>query len=300
MSIRRRSVLWKLAALCIAMASQIASTAYAAWRESDQTINSRGNVTVSVLVARAVNPANDEKANKNNDKGNAKATDNVADPAPTDIAVFFPGAAGKVRAAAAGISAHRSNPSTMGLLAEKFGMAVAIGLPSDQPDGLSIAWRLGNPHVGDAGAVIDDLAKRYPAARITLIGMSNGGRSVTNVAAAIARRGTPAIKAVVVMSAAPEALADEIMQPIRAAKVPVLVIHHERDSCLLFRDIEAIGKRYDFIAIDDHKQPRVDAFTRDCNPRSAHVFGGKEEMVYSMIADWVKTGALPVTKEATK
>jgi alpha/beta superfamily hydrolase len=181
----------------------------------------------------------------------------------------------------------------MGLLAEKFGMAVAFGLPSDQPDGISVAWRLGIEHIADAGAVLDSLATRFPKARFTLIGMSNGGRSVTRVAAAVARRGAPPLQSVVVMSAAPEALADDIMQPIVDAKVPVMVIHHKRDSCLRFRDIESIGKRYAFAAIDDAKQPRVSNFTRDCNPGSAHVFGGKTAEVYSIIADWVQNGRMP-------
>jgi dienelactone hydrolase len=175
-------------------------------------------------------------------------------------------------------------------------MAVAFGLPSDQADGVSMSWRLGNDHIADAGAVLDSLAARFPKARFTLIGMSNGGRTVTRVAAAVARRGAPALQAVIVMSAAPEALIDDVVRPIIEAKVPIMVIHHKRDSCLPFRDIEAAAAanpRYTFVAIDDPKQPRVSAFSRDCNPGSAHVFGGKTAEVYSLIADWVQTGKVP-------
>ena len=251
----------------------LAHPTHAAWRETDESIKSRGDVTVQILVARAV----------------AKSGDEIPNP-PRDIAVFFPGADGKVRRARAGISEHGRNPSTMGLMAEKFGMAVAFGLPSDQPDGISVSWRIGAEHIGDAGAVIDWLVKQYPVARITMIGMSNGGRSVTRVAEAIVKFGAPKLHGVVVMSAAPEAIAEDIMLPIRDAKVPVLVMHHKRDSCLLYRDIEPMAKRYTFVAIDDTKQPMVSLFMRSCSPGSAHVFGGKEALVYSMIAEWVQTG----------
>ena len=244
---------------------------HAAWRETDEAIKSRGEVTVQVLIARAV-------ANKD-----------AAPEPPADIVIFFPGANGKARSARAGFSAHGRNPSTMGLMAEKFGMGVVVGLPDDQPDGISLAWRMGAEHIGDAGAVIDAVARRFPQARLTLMGLSAGGYSVTRVAAAVARRGAPKIHGVVVMSTAPEALSDETMQPLRDAKVPVLVLHHKRDSCLLIRDIEPLAKRYDFIMIDDARKPSVSAATRDCNPGSAHVFAGKEDIVYSSIADWTRS-----------
>ncbi len=244
--------------------------AWAAWQETDEVVKSRGEVKVQFLVARAL--------------------EKDAPVEPKHIAVFFPGAAGTVRPARAGVSEHGANPATMGVLAEQFGMGVAIGLPSDQPKGIDIDWRLGAAHLADAGAIIDYLTARYPAARLTLIGMSNGARSVTAVAGAIARRGTPKIQGVVVMSAAPEAIADDVMKPITEAKIPVLVAHHKRDSCLLFRDIEAPAQRYTFVVLDDAKMPRPNGFIRDCNPGSAHVFAGKTRQIYSLIADWAKTG----------
>jgi len=256
----------------VALIVGTALPAHAAWRETDEAIKSRGEVTVQVLIARAV-------ANKD-----------AAPESPTDIAIFFPGANGKARGARAGVSEHGVNPATMGLLAENFGMGVAVGVPDDQPDGISIAWRTGAEHIGDAGAVIDTIAQRFPKARITLIGLSAGGYSVTRVAAAVVKRGAPKLHGVVVMSTAPEALSDETMKPIRDAKVPVLVLHHKRDSCLALRDIEPLAKKYDFVMIDDARQPRVSASNRDCNPGSAHVFAGKERIVYSTIVDWVRTG----------
>jgi alpha/beta superfamily hydrolase len=265
--------------LLILVLSNTSLPAHAAWRESEVAIKSRGEVTVKILVAEAAN----------------KDGTLIA---PTDVAIFFPGADGRARPPREGISQHGVNPSSMGLMAEKFGVGIAVGPPSDQADGISVAWRGGAEHIGDAAAVIDWVSAKYPMARITLIGMSNGARSVTNIAAALARRGSPKpgspnLAGVVVLSAAPEALAEATMQPIRAANIPILVMHHKRDSCLLYRDIEPIAKRYVFVTIDDPKQPEVSLLSRSCGRGSAHEFSGKLDEVYTRIIDWVRAKPAP-------
>ena len=73
-------------------------------------------------------------------------------------------------------------------------------------------------------------------------------------------------------------------------KVPMLVVHHARDSCLLIENVEGQAKWHDFITVDDSKQPRPNAVTKDCGIGSAHVFGGKEEKVYQAVVDWINTG----------
>jgi dienelactone hydrolase len=264
----------------------------AAWRENDEHIKSRNEVTVHALVARVVNtePVKPEV------KTDAQSTSTEA--APADIVFFFPGAEGRVRSARGGVSNHNpaGRPSTMGLLAESLGMVVAIGLPTDQSSGISTQWRLGPEHSGDAGAVIDSFSKRYPQARITLVGMSNGGRSVTAVANAIVRRGAPKLHSVVVMASMPEAINADVMQAILAARLPVMVMHHKRDSCLPYRFMESAVKQFEksvvWLGTDDSRAPTVSPFNRDCAPGSAHVFGGREEWAYGAIAEWVKTGGI--------
>jgi alpha/beta superfamily hydrolase len=263
--------------LLFAAISGTSDHAFAAWRESDESIVSRNDVKVQLLVARNVDKAAPDKSIE-----------------PEHIVIFFPGADGKSRNARGGVSEHRTGPdarpSTMGLLAEQLGMAVAFGLPSDQANGISVSWRMGKEHLADADAVIASLTKRSPNARISLIGMSNGARSATHVASAIATRGAPKLHSVVVMSAAPEALDPRVMQPIRDAKIPVLVMHHKRDSCLRFNDIEERAKNFAFIAVDDPKVDKPGFIIRSCGPGTAHVFGGKEAFTYGTLATWIKTG----------
>lgn len=211
----------------------------------------------------------------------------------TELILFFPGGPGMVRPPREGLREHEEKKSILGLMAEKIGATVVVGLPSDQSKtGLSLDWRVGIEHVADAGAVIDTLTGKNANARVTLIGMSNGARSVTHIASALARRGAPKLAGVVLMSAAGEAFPDTAIDALKAAKVPVLVVHHKRDSCLLYVDVEPFAKWHDFLTVDDFKQPRLNGSRRECGNDSAHQFAGKEDIVFTAVADWLKTGKL--------
>ena len=87
-----------------------------------------------------------------------------------------------------------------GYFAEKLGVLVAVGLPSDQPKGLSLEWREGPEHVKDISAVMDVMMKQYPAARITVLGFSNGCRSAAHIAAAARKRWGGSLGKVVMLS----------------------------------------------------------------------------------------------------
>jgi pimeloyl-ACP methyl ester carboxylesterase len=267
-------------ALCVSLL--IAGTAHAAWREEALRVDStRAGVSVELLIAQRA------EANQPAKK--------FAQPT-TDLVLFFPGGGGMVRPPREGLREHEERKSILGLMAEKIGATVVVGLPSDQTKaGLSLEWRTGIEHVADAGAVIDTLTGKNANARVTLIGMSNGARSVTHVASALARRGAPKLAGVVLMAAAGEAFPDTAMDALKAAKVPVLVVHHKRDSCLLYVDMEPFAKWHDFLTIDDTKHPRINGVRRECGNESAHQFAGKEDIVFTAVADWLKTGKLKET-----
>ena len=181
-----------------------------------------------------------------------------------------------------------------GFFAEKLGVLVAVGLPSDQPKGLSLEWRESPEHAQDISAVMDVMMKQYPAARITVLGFSNGCRSAAHIAASARKRWGDSLGKVVMLSCSMEAFNDYWMTALdgnkELAKVPVLVVHHKRDSCLAFENVEGQAMRHDFITVDDSKQPRSNPVTKDCGNGSAHVFGGKEEKVYQAVVDWINTG----------
>ena len=214
------------------------------------------------------------------------------------LLVLFSGGAGAIGPPAAGVMNEQSEKfSLRGFMAEQLGVVVSVGLPADKPEGLPLEWRASAEHVKDAGAVVDVLVKQYPEARITLLGFSNGARSASHIGAALRgmKDGVGAkLQGVILMSASIDAFREDWISELDARKdrpkVPLLVVHHKRDSCLRFHDIEEAAKWHHFITVDDVRQPRVNTYRRDCSRGSAHLFSGREEKVYQAVVDWIKTG----------
>jgi dienelactone hydrolase len=218
------------------------------------------------------------------------------------LVVMFPGGAGIAGNAQEGIREQASCPvresvvSLRGYLAEKLGASAAISAPGDQKEGLSIEWREGKEHMQDVGAAMKALMKMYPAAKVTVLGMSNGGWSAAHIAANMAADHASdwkeRLRGVVLMSTGAGALRSEWMDALAKQKVPVLVVHHKRDSCLRYGAIEGEAKKHDFLSIDDRLQPRPNPVQPDCGRLSAHAFGGKQEAVYGAVVQWIETGKL--------
>ncbi|HET7526849.1 MAG TPA: alpha/beta hydrolase [Burkholderiaceae bacterium] len=111
--------------------------------------------------------------------------------------------------------------------AEHFNVAI-VGRPSDVAD-MDTAFRISAAHIEDLRRVIDDLHART-SVPLWLVGTSRG--TVSAAAAAIAI-GTPAIAGVVLTSSItafklPGAVPTQRLSDVR---VPVLVLHHEKDAC---------------------------------------------------------------------
>src|SRR5262245_31435746 len=111
--------------------------------------------------------------------------------------------------------------------AEHFNVAI-VGRPSDVTD-MDTAFRISPAHVEDLRRVVDDLRARA-SVPLWLVGTSRG--TVSAAAAAIAI-GPPNIDGVVLTSSItafklPGAVPTQRLGDVR---VPVLVLHHEKDAC---------------------------------------------------------------------
>ena len=251
--------------------------ANAAWIETGATVESRPGVKTMYVVSA-------DKA--------------ITDPkAVKQLVLLLTGGPGIIPPSVDGVREQKPGRVALrGYFAEKLGVLVAVGLPSDQSKGISVEWREGPEHAQDISAVMDVMMKQYPAARITVLGFSNGCRSAAHIAAAARKRWGESLGKVVMLSCSNEAFNDYWMTALDGgkasglAKVPVLVVHHKRDNCLAFENVEAQAKWHDFITVEDSKQPRPNPVTKDCGNGSAHVFGGKEEKVYQAVVDWINTG----------
>ena len=250
-------------------------SANAAWIETGAEIESRPGVKTMYVVS---------------------ADKSITDPkAVKHMVLLLTGAAGVIPPAVNGIKEQKPGRVALrGYFAEKLGVLVAVGLPSDQPRGISTEWREGPQHAQDISAVMDVMMKQYPAARVTVLGFSNGCRSAANVSAAARKRWSGSLHSVVMLSCSMEAFNDRWISALDGSsgdkKVPMLVVHHKRDSCLLIENVEGQAKWHDFIAVDDSKQSQPNPVTKDCGNGSAHVFGGKEDKVYQAVIDWINTG----------
>jgi hypothetical protein len=142
--------------------------------------------------------------------------------------VLLPGGAG-------GIGMRDGRPQSGNFLvrsrdlfaAEGFNLAI-VGRPSDVAD-MDTGFRAGAAHMQDLGHVIDDVLARTNAP-LWLVGTSRG--TVSAAAAAIAI-GPPRLAGVVLTSSItafklPGAVPTQRLSDVR---VPVLVLHHEKDAC---------------------------------------------------------------------
>jgi len=111
--------------------------------------------------------------------------------------------------------------------AEGFNVAI-VGRPSDVAD-MDTAFRASARHVEDLRHVVDDLRARAKAP-LWLVGTSRGTVSATAAAITI---GPPQLAGVVLTSSItafklPGAVPTQALSEVR---VPVLVLHHEKDAC---------------------------------------------------------------------
>ena len=142
--------------------------------------------------------------------------------------VLLPGGAG-------GIGMRDGRPQSRNFLvrsrdlfaAEGFNVAI-VGRPSDVAD-MDTAFRVSAAHVQDLQRVLDDLRARA-AAPLWLVGTSRG--TVSAAAAAIAI-GPPTLAGVVLSSSitAYKLRGAVPTQRLSEVRVPVLVVHHEKDAC---------------------------------------------------------------------
>jgi poly(3-hydroxybutyrate) depolymerase len=160
-----------------------------------------------------------------------------------------------------------------------------VDAPSDQlPQGMQDRFRLGPDHLADIRALIDDLKKRFPGARIYLVGTSRG----TISAASLGARLGDSVQGIVLSSTVTnhdkmgEALSTFDFGTI---KVPVLFVHHRDDGCVTnpYRNVERISKGAPLISVSGGDPPQ----SGPCDPMSPHGYFGRDAPVAQAIRNWM-------------
>jgi alpha/beta hydrolase family protein len=163
---------------------------------------------------------------------------------------------------------------------------VVVDAPSDKqgPLGMSDEFRLGPEHLTDIRAVLADVKKRFPDARIYLVGHSRG----TVSAAALAAKLGDAVQGVVLMSTATNR--DKHGPTLStfnfaSIKIPVLLVHHRDDGCSTnpYYNAERLAKSFPLISVSGGDPPQ----SGPCDSQAAHGYFGRDAPVAQAIKNWM-------------
>lgn len=162
---------------------------------------------------------------------------------------------------------------------------VVVDVPSDRlPQGMSDDFRLGPDHLTDIRAVIADVKKRFPDAKIFLMGTSRGTVSAAALAAKLGDsvQGTILTSTLTQRDREGQALSTFNFASI---KIPVLLIHHRDDGCKWspYWGVERLAKSYPLVSVSGGDPPQ----SGPCDPQSAHGYFGKDAPVARAMKDWM-------------
>jgi len=251
-----------IAMLAVAAAAQAAS-------EEAVTIPTRDGVTLSYLLVHE--PAT----------------------APKIIVVSFiggPGVINLAKRAAAG--PLKFGPTVNFLIRARAQFAdaefadVIVDAPSDQlPGGMADEFRMSAQHQADIRALLADLRKRFPDARIYLMGTSRGSISVAALAASLgdAVQGAVLSSTVTNRDKVGAALSGFDFDTI---KIPLLLVHHRQDGCFTspYAGAERLGKRFPLVSVSGGDA----AQSGPCEPLSPHGYIGLDAEVAKAVRAWMQ------------
>jgi hypothetical protein len=162
---------------------------------------------------------------------------------------------------------------------------VIVDSPSDKlPQGMEDSFRLGPDHLADIRALIVDLKKRFPDARVYLVGTSRG----TISAAALGARLGDSVQGIILSSTVTnhdkvgEALSTFDFKTIR---IPLLFVHHRDDGCFTspYRNVARIANPNALVSVSGGDPPQ----SGPCDPMSPHGFFGRDAPVALAMKNWM-------------
>ena len=214
---------------------------------------------------------------------------------PEAIALLFPGGGGDIRLRSEGGDIKFSQGNFLVRVRGEFvkrGMVTAvIDAPSDQRAGWGMPddFRFSKEHLADVQAVIADLRRRFPDLPVFLIGTSRGSISAAGLGARI----DSGIAGVVLTSSMYRATNPRARESgpglsrfdFSTLKVPVLIVHHREDACVVapYADAASLARMFPLVSVSGGKPPTSDA----CEPMSPHGYLGRETETVEAIVNWM-------------
>lgn len=250
---RAIAVLFGFAACC--------ATALAA--EEIVTLKTRDDATQSYLLTR-------------NSEGN-----------PGFVAILFSGGGGNInlrrRNDGALVRSENFLIRTRDLFVNAGVATAAVDGPSDMSS-MTDGFRMSDKHSTDIGLVVKDLRRRFPQAKIVLVGTSRGTVSAAYNALALGSD----IDGVVLTSSvfnASKAGGGVAGVDFARIKAPLLFVHHREDGCNIcpYSGAAGLAGRFPLISVSGGSPPQ----SGPCDPLSAHGYFGKEAETVAAIGLWI-------------
>ncbi len=210
-----------------------------------------------------------------------------SDDNPRYVAILFSGGAGNInlrpRNDGALVRSENFLIRTRELFVNAGVVTAAVDGPSDM-NGMGDGFRMSDKHITDIGFVVKDLRRRFPQAKIVLVGTSRG--TVSAAYNALALGGD--IDGVILTSSvfnAGKAGGGVAGVDFSKIKAPLLFVHHREDGCNLcpYSGAARLADRYPLISVSGGSPPQ----SGPCDALSAHGYLGKEAETVAAIGLWI-------------
>jgi pimeloyl-ACP methyl ester carboxylesterase len=211
------------------------------------------------------------------------------------IAILFPGSGGSINLRTENGQARFNQGNFLVRSRAEFvkrGVVAAIvDAPLDQQGGwgMSDEFRLGDQHLTDISAVIEDLGKRFPGVPLFLVGTSRGTISAASVGARLGERLAGVVLTSTMFRPAPRRSKEPgpglSKFEFAIVKVPLLFVHHVSDQCesTQYSDGAWLAEKYPLISVFGGSPPQ----SGPCDAFSQHGYLGKESETVEQIVNWM-------------
>jgi pimeloyl-ACP methyl ester carboxylesterase len=162
---------------------------------------------------------------------------------------------------------------------------VIVDAPSDKlPQGMSDEFRMGSEHLADTRAVLADVRKRFPEAKLFLVGTSRGTISAAALAAKLGSEVQGAILTTTVTNRDRHGPGLSTFN-FASIKVPVLLVHHREDQCPMspYYNAGRLGKSFPLVSVSGGDPPQ----SGPCDAQSAHGYWGRDAPVAKAMRAWM-------------
>jgi hypothetical protein len=159
----------------------------------------------------------------------------------------------------------------------------AVDGPSDMPS-MTDGFRMSDKHATDIGFVVKDLRRRFPQAKIVLVGTSRGTVSAAYTGLALGGDIDGVVLTATVFNSSKSG-AGVAGFDFSKIKVPLLFVHHLEDACSYcpYSGAAQLSGRFPLISVSGGLPPQ----SGPCDALSAHGFLGKEAETVAAINQWI-------------